>query len=215
MKKIYILFSFFAFTFHINLKSQSINCTELCILNISLDTVGTNELNVSIYNGGNGSQINYPVVVVTNSNGDTIGNKNNQFFYFAQLADDTLIHSIPISLNTLVSNFTGTVYIRDTPTNTVCSFSYPMTCTVGIHEYAQASFSIYPNPATDAITIDLSSFNSHIARITIYDITGKQIELLETTSAKTAINTEDFKAGIYFISVSINNTLFTRKLIIQ
>jgi len=215
MKKIYFLF-YILVVISINLKAQTIACSEMCVLSISLDTVGPNELNVTIYNGINGSQINYPVVVVTDTNGDTILNKNNQFFYFAQILDDTLIHTFPTTLNTLATNFTGTVYIKDTPTGTICSYAYPMTCTVGINEYSQSGFSVYPNPATDNITIDLANFNNQNASIRIYDIAGKQVELLETTASKSVINIEYFNAGIYFVAVSVNsNKIFTRKLVVR
>ena len=141
MKKITLLFALFILFLNTN-KAQTINCPAFCVLNITIDTVGSNTLNVTIYNGDT-MNVNYPTVVVTNSVGDTVGNIDTAFFFFAQLAGDTIVHNIPTSLDSLNSGFTGIVYLRDGIYLSTCAFNYPMNCTVGIKELVRNQFFSY------------------------------------------------------------------------
>ena len=140
MKKLTALF--FPLMFSITSYSQ-INCSQICILNIgNLDTVN-NTLDVTIYNG-NTDHINYPSVMLVDMNGDTVANIDNIFYFFTHPAQDTLVHTIPTTLANIPNGFTCTVYLRDNLTDSVCSYSYPMNCTLAINESTicfSASFS--------------------------------------------------------------------------
>ena len=78
MKKVYLALVFLTFSL-LSLDAQSIKCSEICVLDLAFDSVNT-EIDVTVYNGPMGSQINYPVVVVTDQIGDTIANYNAQHF---------------------------------------------------------------------------------------------------------------------------------------
>jgi len=214
MKKITLLFSLFTLFLNTN-KAQTINCPTFCVLNITIDTVGSNTLNVTIYNGDT-INVNYPTVVVTNSIGDTVGNIDTAFFFFAQLAGDTMVHNIPTSLDSLNSGFTGIVYLRDGIYLSTCAFNYPMNCTVGIKESVLKtnSFSIFPNPATKTLNINLGNLNHLNKLITIYDDKGQLIKMITTTTNSTIINTEDLADGIYFITADLDGKRWEDKLVI-
>ncbi|MCW3083274.1 MAG: C-terminal target protein [Bacteroidetes bacterium] len=212
MKKLLLLCSFcFAF---MATKAQNLNCGNFCILGITVDST-THEMNVTIYNGDT-LQVNYPVVQVVNATGDTVGNIDGQFYLFAQLAGDTVVHTIPTTINS-AAGFTGLVYLSNGgDTTAACMFSYPMTCTVGIHElYAANRINVYPNPATDNITVDIEKLNNKEAVIAIYDMTGNMIRSYTTASNQLTINRDGLKSGMYFISVTADNKRYTNKLIIQ
>jgi len=198
-----------------SVKAQTVNCTSICVLNISIDTAH-DELDVTIYNGDTNS-VNYPTVVVTDAAGDTVGNINNTFYLFLHPAGDTITHSISTTLTSLPSGFTGTVYFTDQVWDTTCSFSYPMSCTVGVPELAAAGtgISVYPNPASDNITVDLEKLQNKNAQISIYDVTGKLVRSYSTAGNRLSINRDGLQSGMYFISVIADDKKYTSKLIIK
>jgi hypothetical protein len=70
--------------------------------------------------------------------------------------------------------------------------------------------SIYPNPATDDLTI--SNINSSIAEIEIIDITGKLIKQLPINNVKEIkINISDLSNGIYIIRIGNEFQKFIKK----
>lgn len=215
MKKLVLLFiSIISFTFSGN--AQIMNCGNFCILNINnLDTVN-NEVDVIVYNGDTNS-VNYPTIVVVDAVGDTVANINNVFYFFAHPANDTLTHTIPTTWDSIPTGFTGTVYITDQIYDTTCAFSYPMTCTVGINEYASANTDllIYPNPASTIINISLEGSNNQAAIITLYDATGRSVKNISTTSTNLSIDRGELRSGIYFIDVMIGNKRLTKKIILE
>jgi hypothetical protein len=194
--------------------AQTINCTGMCVLGMTLDTALDN-LHVTIYNGDT-NHVNYPTVVVTNATGDTVGNINNTFYFFAHPAGDTVTHVIPSTLTSLPSNFTGTVYFTDQIWDITCMFSYPMNCSVGINEYAaRDGFSLYPNPARDQFSINLNLQDITNAEIIIRDIMGKRINRYSVENNQMLINCADLNSGMYFISVISKEKSFTKKLVIK
>ncbi len=216
MKKLLLLsIAIIAFTF--SSKSQNITCGSFCILNINnVDTAGSNTLDVTIYNGDS-VFINYPIVVVTNSLGDTIANIDTLYYFFGQLAGDTVAHTIPTSVDSISAGFTGTVYLDD-PTDSLpaCAYSYPMTCSVGINELASnVSFNIYPNPATTIINLDLSELNNTATTIKLYDVTGKMVKTVSTTEKTLAIDRGDLRSGIYFVQVLVADKVLTKKIVLE
>jgi len=218
MKKLLLLFiSIVAFNFS---NAQSMNCGSFCILSIdNVDTVGSNTLDVTIYNGDS-VFVNYPVVIVTNSIGDTIANINSLFYFFGHLAGDTLTHTIPTTVDSLATGFTGTVYYDD-PTDSLpaCAYAYPMACTVGINEHHtnNISFVVYPNPATTSINLNLNfnEIKNNTANITIYDVTGKVVKTVSTTERTLSIDRGDLRSGIYFIKVMIGDRELSKKIVLE
>lgn len=84
--------------------------------------------------------------------------------------------------------------------------------TVGIfNEYNVANFSVYPNPAVDYMTIDAPKAD----RIEIINYMGQVIEVMEGTGRKVQISVQNFDAGIYFVRVSENDQVSTKKVVIK
>lgn len=78
------------------------------------------------------------------------------------------------------------------------------------------SIRIYPNPATNMVTIDLSQQTEANVTILITDLTGRSILLnqLDKTTSK-SIDIKELPMGVYFVNIySGNHRLTSQKLII-
>lgn len=94
--------------------------------------------------------------------------------------------------------------------------------TVGIHEFENSlGLSIYPNPTNSSSTIEFTSPKNSKVNITVYDVTGRVIEesylnANAGVNSKYLVNSSNsLKAGIYFITLVIDNNKITKKLIIE
>ncbi len=84
--------------------------------------------------------------------------------------------------------------------------------TLDVHETAEHYFNVYPNPATNVITVDCLGN----ATITITSPSGQIIEQIETTG-KQQIDISAYADGIYFVTAQSesNNHLKTMRLVKQ
>jgi len=93
--------------------------------------------------------------------------------------------------------------------------SFPAPPPVGIKNYIEinSSVNIYPNPATDYVTISFTAINK-LADIKVYDITGKQLinKTVDANVGSYRMNLSELNRGIYFVQVAIGNTTTTKKL---
>jgi hypothetical protein len=78
-----------------------------------------------------------------------------------------------------------------------------------------ATVQIFPNPATNHLTIDLPLPKEEV-KVTIVDITGKIIYKATAFAAqKTEVNTKDFAAGVYVVQIQTADFIATKKLVIE
>jgi hypothetical protein len=97
-------------------------------------------------------------------------------------------------------------YNAPVPTNTTLNtIAFP----AGIREInASSSFTLYPNPTQDNVTLDLSSLDETRVEVRIYDMMGRMsIELPYTNiqASKTmSLSTAGLAAGVYTVEVSGN-----------
>lgn len=94
-----------------------------------------------------------------------------------------------------------------------------------INSNAATSVSVFPVPANDIITMNITSTSSNLSttEIDIYDITGKLIETISNESvfttdqhhATASLATSTYSEGIYFYTVrDVNGPLFSNKFMI-
>ncbi|MEP0263413.1 T9SS type A sorting domain-containing protein [Dokdonia sp.] len=77
-------------------------------------------------------------------------------------------------------------------------------------EFDISQFQLYPNPASDHITIDLEN-GSTLEKTTIYNSLGQIVK----TSIETTISTSNLSKGIYIVEVHTTQGKASRKLIIE
>jgi hypothetical protein len=72
---------------------------------------------------------------------------------------------------------------------------------VNNNEYSVKNSSVFPNPFTENVTIDLDKQYDNV-RVDLFDMTGKQVKTREEkTSGEIKLNTQELPAGNYIINV--------------
>jgi hypothetical protein len=96
------------------------------------------------------------------------------------------------------------------------SFYPALTTSVAKIKKDEPSFTMYPNPATNLLHIQLKESASPTV-IEIYDITGKALMNITTSEkqAKQSIDISELKRGIYFVYVQSGNERTSQKLIVN
>ncbi|HNX22093.1 MAG TPA: FG-GAP-like repeat-containing protein [Bacteroidales bacterium] len=69
---------------------------------------------------------------------------------------------------------------------------------------------VYPNPATDQITIELGAYNE--ATIQLFSITGQLITSIECNNPINSINCTSFSNGFYFLKIKTHSGVITKKV---
>lgn len=72
-------------------------------------------------------------------------------------------------------------------------------------------FSIYPNPASNALNI--RSFNTPADAVVLRDVAGKVVLNKKVNSSNESFNISDLKPGIYLVQIQSGNTVLTQKLV--
>ncbi|MBP5375958.1 MAG: T9SS type A sorting domain-containing protein, partial [Bacteroidaceae bacterium] len=78
--------------------------------------------------------------------------------------------------------------------------------TVGTHE-SQASFSLFPNPAKETITIS----GDGLGKVTLYNVLGQEVEVFESAGSDIKISSTQYQNGIYFVKTDSG---ITKRIII-
>ena len=84
------------------------------------------------------------------------------------------------------------------------------------HRSFSETIAIYPNPATDYVTISASQSFENIS-VGIYDAMGREISRRDFSSSNTdeQISTQGFSKGMYFVKISNGHSQTTRKLVLK
>lgn len=112
----------------------------------------------------------------------------------------------------LCANDSGIVYFAESGSNVIRKL-IPGTITgsnIKEHNYKQ-DYTIFPNPASNTVTIDNLLNDSYLS---ITDITGRQLYSTITNAPSLNINTSNFHNGIYFINIVIDGKSINKKLIV-
>jgi hypothetical protein len=86
---------------------------------------------------------------------------------------------------------------------------------VGVEQLVESGINIYPNPATDNVTISVNGIISGDAQIMVYDTRGSELINLPLADKSTALAISHLHEGMYIVRVINNGFTFTEKLIIQ
>ena len=77
-----------------------------------------------------------------------------------------------------------------------------------------SAITIYPNPSSDILNIDLSAANEEIHSIFLVDITGKLIQTIDVhENALLKLNLSSFASGLYYIKISSATNTVVRQVV--
>ena len=108
------------------------------------------------------------------------------------------INDMPVD-ETFIINYCFSIV--DNPSDKVCTdVSFTSISTVGVEETA-ISFGVYPNPANDVLHLNYTAQKEAV--FVLYDMLGNKIYSDVVLNSK-SIQLNDFEAGIYFYTFSVN-----------
>jgi hypothetical protein len=85
--------------------------------------------------------------------------------------------------------------------------------TTSLDNYENAAFDIYPNPASESMTIDFANNSDDNAIAEIYNMDGKLIQRVSINQQKTEVNISSLSQGIYFVKISGNTGMAIKKMV--
>lgn len=76
----------------------------------------------------------------------------------------------------------------------------------------EKALTVYPNPANDILNV---SANEIPLSIEVFDMLGKQINLLQSNQLQNEINLSDIETGIYLLRVTFEDGSATKKIVVE
>lgn len=133
-----------------------------------------------------------------------------------QTAGTTVSYYALTSNQTTAVHATIDYYTLRLNNNTNLNYSYTVTSTVGINETNKAAMDIYPNPATDLLTVKLNSPDGAVT-LRLYNILGDAVmtDVLNSNGIiQKTYDVRDLPKGTYILNATLHNSSFTKKIVI-
>ena len=126
-------------------------------------------------------------------NGILLVNDTNQFYYVSPYLPG--YYWTQVTINGCVSDTSSHIYYNIT----------------GLNKNNSPGITMYPNPATTKIIIDITINNTAIKFIEIFTAGGEKIFETKTTQNQIIINIENYRLGVYFIKLKTDELNFINK----
>jgi hypothetical protein len=108
------------------------------------------------------------------------------------------------------------LWVQDNDTKEILQSAYAEN-TIGIDENKLSSFKLFPNPATEQVTVSFLN-DTKTAKLAIYTVDGREVfkhSANNISSNELEINTSELAPGVYIIQVNTSGKISTNKLIIE
>ena len=109
------------------------------------------------------------------------------------------------------------IYLIKTDTTGLANVNETVTITgVNEHEKIEQSIYVYPNPAKSMMFLKWKNSNTNTT-VEIIDMIGKVVytEIIDNAINNISVDIADLKNGVYFVQLSTDNSIRTKKLIVQ
>ena len=178
--------------------------SDLCVDSVWYDSSNPNLINISVFNGGIG-QLNYPSIQLISPAGDTVSNIYNSVNFFAQINNTHQVYTDTI-ITLGLTDFSGyhfAMYEGFADTSGEIYYCSP----VEVEEASLNTLVLFPNPASDHITImNLSPQEKYVGEL--LDLQGRVVDLKKVSDATTTdFNLTNKSEGFYFIKISSKNAI--------
>lgn len=89
-------------------------------------------------------------------------------------------------------------------------------CT-GLEETTETGFSIYPNPSSGIVYVDLSAFKNTAVSVDVYNAEGRLVSRasIMVNEPVHTLNLREYAQGVYVVKVVTEGSAFTRRLVIE
>jgi hypothetical protein len=84
----------------------------------------------------------------------------------------------------------------------------------GINELQESMLSVYPNPAIDKMTIEITG-NVNGSNLSIRNLNGQELITRQITQPKTTIDVSNLPSGVYFVRLTNDKTVEVGKFVKQ
>lgn len=85
----------------------------------------------------------------------------------------------------------------------------------GMNDIEEDLISIFPNPATDKVYINIPDLESESYTVKLIDITGRELLVKQLSRDNNDLDISNQKDGIYIINIQLNNKQFNKRIIIK
>ena len=142
-----------------------------------------------------------PTVTFNYTNGTAVGTVVSSDSYLTILEGNGGAYPFDVTYSTRV--FNGRAY-------------YCAVVPSGIEDNTISSFDVYPNPASELVTVDLNAFNGNDVTVSIVNTLGQRLQstALVANGIQT-LNISGYKSGMYFVQVEMNGKISNSKLSIK
>ena len=72
---------------------------------------------------------------------------------------------------------------------------------------------VYPNPATDVINVECRMNEEWGGELQLFDVYGKLLQIVTVTAETTPINVSGLASGIYFVRVTTDAGVVTKRFV--
>ena len=87
---------------------------------------------------------------------------------------------------------------------------YDLSGVLSSDKFSQVSFTIYPNPATEMVNIELQD-GVILESVTIYNNLGQKIKTINQNT----VDVSTLAKGLYFLEVTTNQSKASKKVIVE
>ena len=84
--------------------------------------------------------------------------------------------------------------------------------TTGIHDYLENSVLLFPNPAKEVVNVQCTE-QFYDAQVEVLDVYGKLLQTLKISSENTQINVSGLANGMYFVRVTTEQGVVTKRFV--
>jgi PKD repeat protein len=119
----------------------------------------------------------------------------------------------PVATPTVTTTYTVTGTDANGCSNTDVVTITVMLCTGISMDHIEQLMKVYPNPATDNITIELNY--SETAMLSVFNMIGEEVRLQYLYPGVNDIEISELPKGIYLFKVQVSNVISTQKIIVR
>ena len=85
-----------------------------------------------------------------------------------------------------------------------------------VKSFETSGIMMYPNPATDQVSIAMKESFGKVVNVNITSVSGAMVRTIQAeNNGLLSINTSDITSGVYMVTVSSGNNVYTQKLIVE